>query len=246
MRFKMEESLDFDASIKRRKRMHTSMKQHSYRGNPEGDSVSHKDHFKLAPVPPNSENESSFDSGVSTLRRKKKRRPTTHHLEPIEERYFAQRNKRTFSDSDITGLDYTDTPDTLSQISSICPVSDSSMQTTFSRMRKPKQRADATFESAVRRARGQPDGAEKSFHANKKASVDALKVTKSSGTNTQEVHELSDVKEHKPLSEKVEEVKTKPVERKKSIKVKINYLNNVIFDPIFNKMRWNFIQIIIM
>lgn len=223
MRFKIEDSLDFDASVKRRRRMHTNLKQHSYRGNPEGDSISHKDHFKLS-APPNSENESSFDSGVSTLRRKKKRRPTTHHLEPIEERYFAQRNKRTFSDSDITGLDYTDTPDTLSQISSICPVSDSSMQTTFSRMRKPKKHADATFESAVRKARGQPDGAERSFHASKKATVSPLKATKSSGTNTQELHEPSDVGTDEPVLQKVEEVKTKPVERKKSVKVRNIFL----------------------
>jgi len=68
----------------------------------------------------------------------------------------------------------TDTPESLSQISAIAPVSDiSNIQPSFVKT-KSRMMADTTWENAVSQARGEPDGAEKSFH--KKRSKVSLKV----------------------------------------------------------------------
>lgn len=74
----------------------------------------------------------------------------------------------------MSALDMTDTPDSLSQISAIAPVSDiSNIQPSFVRSKHSKV-ADTTWENAVSHARGEPDGAERSFH--KKKSRTNMKV----------------------------------------------------------------------
>lgn len=211
MKFGMEADSSFeDEFYQRPRRKPKGLKQKGSRGNPEGDS-------KLGRIraPPNSDNDSSFDIASPSKRRKThinhdqlesvKRKPTKRHLQM-------------YSDTDLSSLDQTDTPDTLSQISSIMPVSDVSMQTTFSRMRKPKGRADVTLERAVQKARGQPDGAERSFHQ-KKASKTTLPTRlstvreaaegRTSDSSTQEVF----VDDGPPSPE------AQPFQRRKSVKV---------------------------
>lgn len=83
---------------------------------------------------------------------------------------------QSYLESEVSTLDITDTPESLSQISAIAPVSDiSNIQPSFVRSRHSKIAADTTWENAVSHARGEPDGAEKSFHRKKsKASVKVL------------------------------------------------------------------------
>jgi len=78
-------------------------------------------------------------------------------------------------ESEISALDITDTPESLSQISAIAPVSDiSNFQPSFVKSKSTKMAADTTWENAVSCARGEPDGAEKSF--NRKKSKASMKV----------------------------------------------------------------------
>ncbi|XP_052095978.1 pumilio homolog 3-like [Mytilus californianus] len=217
MRIAMDADSSFeDEFYQRPRRKPKSGKQKGIRGNPEGDSIMGKDKGKLR-APPNSDNDSSFD--VISPSKKRKTHINPDPLENVQ-RKPTKRHLQMYSDTDLSSLDQTDTPDTLSQISSIMPCSDVSMQTTFSRMRKPRGRADITLEKAVQKARGQPDGAERSFHQ-KKASKSILQPRlstvreaaegRTSDSSTQEV-----CVEDEPASPGPQQF-----ERRKSMKVKL-------------------------
>ena len=197
-----------------RRRSHGNYK--AMRGNPEGDSYAHKQKFRV-PAQPRGQNNISSDSGVSSMKRRKQTRYDDYHGPEKKKKH-----RRTYSDSDLSTLDTTDTPDSLSQISAIAPVSELSIdQVTFSRIKPAKFHPDTTWENAVSHARGEPDGAEKSFHKKKsKTSVkevlapvpeDASLHSSSSGAGSRNVSE----------QENIPDVANPPntVERKKSIKV---------------------------
>lgn len=220
MRLAMDADSSFeDEFYQRPRRKPKGGKQKSIRGNPEGDSIMGKEKGKIR-APPNSDNDSSFD--VVSPSKKRKTHINPDPLENIPRKPMTKRHLQMYSDTDLSSLDQTDTPDTLSQISSIMPVSDVSMQTTFSRMRKPKGRADVTLERAVQKARGQPDGAERSFHQ-KKISKTTLPTRLSTvreaaeGKMSDSSHGSQEVfAEGEPKSPGVQ-----PFERRKSIKVKM-------------------------
>lgn len=191
--------------------------QRPMRGNPEGDSYDHKQKFRV-PAPPRNVNNVSSDSGVSSIKR---RNPSRYDEYQGPEK--KKKHRRTYSDSDLSTLDTTDTPESLSQISAIAPVSDFSIdQITFSQIKPSKFNPDTTWENAVSHARGEPDGAEKSFHKKKsKTSMkevlapvpeDASLHNSKSGPSSHSIHE----QENKPL---VANAPPNTVERKKSIKV---------------------------
>lgn len=154
--------------VKRRKRRMSKDKHaKSMRGNPEGDSIHYADVPKLT-APPNSDNDSELDSSFGTTSPPKKRKTFKSPAAMMQppQKYNMRKPDPVYDDTDISALDQTDTPDSLSMISAI---PDASMMTTFNRGgRKQPANFDMTLEKAVQRARGQPDGAEKSFH--KKAS----------------------------------------------------------------------------
>ena len=186
------------------------------RGNPEGDSYAQKHQFRVPAPPRNSINESS-DSGVSSMKRRKGTR-YDDYLVPEKRK----KHRRTYSDSDLSTLDTTDTPESLSQISAIAPVSELSMdQTTFSQIKPSKFNPDTTWENAVSHARGEPDGAEKSFH--KKRSKTSVKGELAPVPEDASLHmskgEVSGRSVHE--QENIPEIANAPntVERKTSIKV---------------------------
>ncbi|KAL3869283.1 hypothetical protein ACJMK2_041986 [Sinanodonta woodiana] len=152
--------------ISTRKRTH--VKHHkSMRGDPEGDSVLHsKQHKFVVPAPPNSENDTSIEKGISP--KKRSRKAHEHYISVIKPKH------KYLNDTDMSMGERSDTPDTLSQISAIAPVDDT-QDPTYEQIKEPKGRMDTTWEQAVEHARGQPDGAEKSFHK-KKLSKASLKV----------------------------------------------------------------------
>ena len=205
--------------------------QKAMRGNPEGDSYAQRQKFRVPAQQRNNSNVST-DSGVSSLKRRKQ----THYDDyRVPEK---KKHRRTYSDSDLSTLDTTDTPDSLSQISAIAPVSELSLaQTTFSQIKPHKFNPDTTWENAVSHARGEPDGAEKSFHKKKsKTSMkdmlapvpeDASLHSSHSGVSTSS---HSGVSGHSGASghsqkeqENIPDIANAPntVERKKSIKVSI-------------------------
>ncbi|KAK3091659.1 hypothetical protein FSP39_021613 [Pinctada imbricata] len=216
MKFGMEDS-SFEESAPRERRKPPRSKKKDTRGNPEGDSVLQKDTVKLK-APPNSDNDSSFE--VTSPRKRKKNKNERDNLVYIEQKHMAKKSKSMYSDTDLSSLDVTDTPDTLSQISAIAPVSDASMMTTFSRMRNPKGRHDVTWERAVQKARGQPDGAERSF-SRKKSSKVSMRSQIEVIREVAEGGESDKSTENVPPTGNTDESPEPKLERRKSIKVKI-------------------------
>ncbi|XP_071118685.1 pumilio homolog 3-like [Haliotis cracherodii] len=183
----------------------------SMRGNPEGNSIIFKDKVKLSTAHP-----SLDDSGLSTLRKRKKKQTEEDIYAEIEEKHMMRRSQSAnFSNASSSSLEEM-TPDTLSQISSIMAVPDVTINSTLSRFKKPRTgRGDVTWESAVNHARGAPDGAERSFHAKKISKVSIIEEVPSPAVKTD-----SPTKENKPIKPE------KPVERKKSIKVQLKNAAN--------------------
>ena len=215
MKYAMEDS-SFEEASRERKKPPRHKKQKGARGNPEGDSLLQKDTVKLK-APPNSDNDSSFE--VTSPRKRKKNKAEQDNLVYIEQRHLAKKSKSMYSDTDLSSLDVTDTPDTLSQISAIAPVSDVSMMTTFSRMRNPKGRHDVTWERAVQKARGQPDGAEKSFSRKKsskvmmRSQIEVIREVAEGGESDKSTENIP------PASNRSESPEPEKLERRKSIKV---------------------------
>lgn len=123
------------------------MPRHSDRENPEGVSISKKSSSKMttSPTP-------VWKPPVSKTTGKKAKGHTGQEVSPM---------KRKEPSGDSSGF-YDLTPQSLSQISSIVPPEDSTYQSMHSPSKKRRQ-ADTTMEMAVERARGQPDGADRSF-----------------------------------------------------------------------------------
>ena len=186
------------------------------RGNPEGDSYVQKHQFRV-PAPPRNSIDVSSDSGVSSMKRRKGTRYDDYQVPDKRKKH-----RRTYSDSDLSTLDTTDTPESLSQISAIAPVSELSIdQHTFSQIKPSKFNPDTTWENAVSHARGEPDGAEKSFH--KKRSKASMKGDLAPVPEDASLHmskgEASGGSVHE--QENLPEMANAPnvVERKRSIKV---------------------------
>ncbi|XP_052775179.1 pumilio homolog 3-like [Mya arenaria] len=151
-----------------RKQRHRPSFHSGIRGNPEGDSIVQKK--KYAVNGPNSD--MAADYGISPVKRRKQQGYNEYQPHTSYRRGF-QAPPQSFAESEISALDMTDTPESLSQISAIAPVSDiSNIQPSFVKM-KSRILADTSWENAVSHARGEPDGAEKSF--NKKRSKISLK-----------------------------------------------------------------------
>ena len=205
-----------------RRRSHGHQK--AMRGNPEGDSLySHRQKFRAPASARRSNNNVSTDSGVSSMKRRKQ----NHHDDyRIPEK---KKHRRTYSDSDLSTLDMTDTPDSLSQISAIAPVSELSIATTFSQIKPHKFKPDTTWENAVSHARGEPDGAEKSFHKKKsKVSMQEMLAPVPEDASLHSSHSGGNASSHSRASahsqkeqENIPDIANAPntVERKKSIKV---------------------------
>jgi hypothetical protein len=214
MKYKMEDSSfeEEQARTRRRPPRSRSRKQTGPRGNPEGDSLYHKQQNKLV-APPNTDNDDSFE-----VQSPRKRKPNVQQdaMEVIEKRHMMKKKKSMYSDTDLSSLDATDTPDTLSQISAIAPVSDmSTMMTTF---RHPRGRHDMTWEKAVQKARGQPDGAERSFNRKKSSKVmiqSRPEVIKEVAEGVESDKSVENI----PAVANIAEEKPQPLERRKSIKV---------------------------
>ena len=136
MKYKMEDSsFEEDTTRTRRRPPRSKNKKHtSMRGNPEGASLYQKQPTKIV-APPNTDNEDSFEVHSPRKRAKKVERDA----ELVDKRQMVKKKKSMYSDTDLSSLDVTDTPDTLSQSSAIAPVSDVSMMTTF---RNPRGRHD--------------------------------------------------------------------------------------------------------
>ena len=162
------------------------------RYNPEGNSLMSNRKKKLS-LPPT--------DTVDTLRKKKQ---TCDNFDDFEEKYLARKSKALNRSLESNSSLDTTTPDTLSQISSIAPYSDITMHTTLNLFKKPKLKpSDETWENAVSKARGEPDGAEKSFQA-KKLSRTTIK---------------EDMEGEEAENKDKSATPTKPLERKKSIRV---------------------------
>ncbi|XP_052255942.1 pumilio homolog 3-like [Dreissena polymorpha] len=131
------------------------------RGNPEGDSIVMKKTMKNN-IP--QDFDASADYGASPSKRRKQHSYNDFHPSGYRKEFRAP--VPSFAESELSALDITDTPESLSQISAIAPVSDiSNTQPSF--MKKSRVLADTTWENAVSHARGEPDGAEKSFKRSK-------------------------------------------------------------------------------
>ncbi|XP_062611509.1 pumilio homolog 3-like [Saccostrea cucullata] len=215
MQYKMEDSSfeEEPTRTKRRPPRSKNRKQTSMRGNPEGDSLYHKPPTKIR-APPNTDNDDSFEAQSP---RKRKKKVEQDNIEVIEKKHMVKKKKSMYSDTDLSSLDVTDTPDTLSQISAIAPVSDVSMMTTF---RNPRGRHDMTWEKAVQKARGQPDGAERSFNR-KKSSKLVLQNRPEVIREVAEGVESDKSVENIPAVANIPEEEPQPLERRKSMKVKI-------------------------
>ncbi|XP_041360109.1 pumilio homolog 3-like [Gigantopelta aegis] len=176
--------------------MHSKVSRNrSMRSNPEGNSLMSNKKKKLSLPPADT---------MDTLRKKKQ---TYDNFDDFEGKYLAQKSKALNRSLESNSSLDTTTPDTLSQISSIAPYSDVTMHTTLNHFKKAKAKpSDETWENAVSKARGEPDGAEKSFHA-KKLSRTVIKEDMEG--------EEAEHKEDKLVTP------TKPLQRKKSIKVHI-------------------------
>ncbi|XP_048763203.2 pumilio homolog 3-like isoform X2 [Ostrea edulis] len=215
MKYKMEDSSFEEEPTRTRRRppRSKSRKHTGIRGNPEGDSLYHKQQNKIV-APPNTDNDDSFEVQSPRKRKKNVEQDAT---EVMEKRHMMKKKKSMYSDTDLSSLDVTDTPDTLSQISAIAPVSDMSMMTTF---RNPRGRHDMTWEKAVQKARGQPDGAERSFNRKKSSKV-MIQNRPEVIREVAEGVESDKSVENIPAVANVPEEKPQPLERRKSIKVKI-------------------------
>ncbi|KAJ8306342.1 hypothetical protein KUTeg_016887 [Tegillarca granosa] len=222
MHIKMDDS-SFEVSPPiTRKRRPARGRQRSMRGNPEGNSISQKDACKLT-APPNSDNDISDDAPSPVKIRKTGRKLYSDEINQMERQYLVQKSQKAYPNSELSLLDETDTPESLSQISEITTVTDASLYTTFSRFRQPRGKADVTWEKAVQSARGQPDGAERSFHAKKlsKSSVRDVQVVQKRPVSVMEV--AAEVISDTSSQDQSDQTKTpeKPLQRRKSIKVKL-------------------------
>lgn len=217
MKYKMEDSsFEEEPSRTRRRPPRSKNKKHtSMRGNPEGDSLYQKQPTKIT-APPNTDNEDSFEVHSPKKRMKKMERDVQ-----VVEKKIVKKKKSMYSDTDLSSLDVTDTPDTLSQISAIAPVSDVSMMTTF---RNPRGRHDMTWEKAVQKARGQPDGAERSFSRKKSSKVVMMYNRPEVIREVAEGVESDKSVENIPAVANVAEEEPQPLERRKSIKVPFIHL----------------------
>ncbi|XP_060575249.1 pumilio homolog 3-like [Ruditapes philippinarum] len=147
--------------VSRRQQRRSNFSHQAARGNPEGDSIIKKQRYKVGG--PQADYDTTADYGMSPVKRRKQHGYENYHSTNKKGHYG-----QSYLESEVSTLDITDTPDSLSQISAIAPVSDiSNIQPSFARSRHSKMAADTTWENAVSHARGEPDGAEKSFHKKK-------------------------------------------------------------------------------
>lgn len=153
--------------VSKRHHRRSNQSHQAVRGNPEGDSIIKKQKYKVGGIQ-GGDYDITADDGLSPVKRRKQHGHENYHSTNRKGHYG-----QSYLDSEVSALDITDTPESLSQISAIAPVSDiSNIQPSFVRSRHSKLAADTTWENAVSHARGEPDGAEKSFHRKKsKASV---------------------------------------------------------------------------
>ncbi|KAK7488494.1 hypothetical protein BaRGS_00020279 [Batillaria attramentaria] len=148
----------------------------STRTNPEGVSLVKKEKLKLGTTPPQLAKPLKSALKKGTAGQHYVRDPTPSII--YEQRMHTPRRGQAYAD-DTADSSLEQTPESLSQISSIMPVDDSTMMSTFHRQSKVQNQSqsDTTWEMAVDRARGEPDGAETSFR--KKSPHDSPRTSKS-------------------------------------------------------------------
>lgn len=147
-----------------------SNKNKSSRSNPEGISRMKKDNMKLKHSP-----SKTFQKSV-VKKTKAFQKQGSMELSTITEQRSSLRKKAELTQkvgSANSSLD--ETPETLSQISSIMPSEEYTVLSPSYKQTLSKSQMDATWELAVDKARGQPDGAEGSF--SKKTPKPAIKQT---------------------------------------------------------------------
>eukprot|EP00106_Octopus_bimaculoides_P010492 XP_014777934.1 PREDICTED: pumilio domain-containing protein KIAA0020 homolog isoform X1 [Octopus bimaculoides] len=190
---------------KKIRRHSTSLDVHaqSLRRPPEGDSIIQKEPMKLAqpsmPAP-----KKKIDKAANAKKRKHKNISSDSGLETANEEGNAKKSKNDTKSDFLTSLG------PLNDISSIHPVLDNTLDSTFSK--KSKSKLDVTWEKAVCSARGQPDGAELSMRIQKMAA------------KTPQCSVIEEHDENDQPSERCEEqtVEVKKMEKKtKSLKVKV-------------------------
>lgn len=146
---------------KKIRRHSTSLDIHaqSMRRPPEGDSIIEKAPMKLGPppVPTGPKKKVNENKSVAAMKRRKRRTNMSSDsgLETAEDDANVKRSRSDTKSDFLTSLG------PLNDISSIHPVLDCTMESTFSK--KSKSKLDVTWEKAVCNARGQPDGAERSM-----------------------------------------------------------------------------------
>ncbi|GAB1598326.1 pumilio homolog 3-like [Argonauta hians] len=194
------------------KKKHKKIRRHSTRLDvhaqslrrpPEGDSIIQKEPMKLAqpsmPAP-----KRKIDKTANAKKRKLKNISSDSGLETANEEGNFKKSKNETKSDFLTSIG------PLNDISSIHPVLDNTLDSTFSK--KSKSKLDVTWEKAVCSARGQPDGAELSMRIQKLTSK----------TPQCSVIQEHDENDHPSVivEEPKEEVK-KAEKKTKSLKVKV-------------------------
>ncbi|KAK6178621.1 hypothetical protein SNE40_011153 [Patella caerulea] len=173
------------------------------RGHPEGNSILHKEKLKMT-LPYMIKDDSISPS-------KKKKHGLSDNLDDSTDKYYTHKSKH----FDLTeNLLDRSTPDSLGEISSIAHMSEMTMHTTGIRKNR---KGDVTFEKAVQRVRGTPDGAEKSFAVKNSNKISQETKEKTKKLLDEELELCT--KENSPAIKKHDSIK--PLERKKSIKLQI-------------------------
>lgn len=147
-----------------------SNKNKSSRSNPEGISRMKKDNMKLKHSP-----SKTFQKSV-VKKTKAFQKQGSMELSTITEQRSSLRKKAELTQKvGSANSSLNETPETLSQISSIMPSEEYTALSPSYKQTLSKSQMDATWELAVDKARGQPDGAEGSF--SKKTPKPAIKQT---------------------------------------------------------------------
>ncbi|KAL4236270.1 hypothetical protein ACF0H5_004657 [Mactra antiquata] len=197
--------------------------QHNVRGNPEGDSIIRKQKYQVSDA--GREYDDTADYGMSPVKKRKQHRFENYHSTNRKGQYQGN----TYLESDMSALDMTDTPESLSQISAIAPVSDiSNFQPSFARSKYSKVSADTTWENAVSHARGEPDGAERSFHKKRSKANVMLEPVPEEDSIHSKGSSTNSMKQTNP-SPKVKQQEDKPpIERRKSVKGQLRKAASVL------------------
>ena len=209
---------------KKIRRHSTSLDIHaqSMRRPPEGDSIIEKEPMKLGPPPAPTGTKKKVNENKSAAMKRRKRKnnmSSDSGLETAEDDVNVKRSRNETRSDFLTSLG------PLNDISSIHPVLDCTMESTFSK--KSKSKLDVTWEKAVCNARGQPDGAERSMRITKTTSKnpdcsiieenDENVIPPECGDEAEEMAEDDDDEVEIKKMEKMEK-------KKKSLKVSFIYL----------------------